>query len=121
MFLLPCVHGAWMTLVGYSWYGARLLSEFFSVALGLLLYRQAARRAGARAWGLLAAVLLTFTSLAFGWYPLVKTFALPTLLLFAAYTVLSTRSRWKWAASRVLLRVPVACPMDVIAVTPALL
>src|SRR5207249_3820437 len=103
MFLLPYVYGAWMTLVGYSWYGARLLSAFFSVALGLLLYRQAARRAGARAWGLLAAVLLAFTSLAFGWYPLVKTFALPTLLLFAAYTVLSTRSRWKWAASGFLL------------------
>src|SRR5438034_10173102 len=50
MFLLPYVYGAWMTLVGYSWYGARLLSAFFSVALGLLLYRQAARRAGARAW-----------------------------------------------------------------------
>src|SRR5438034_8180730 len=49
MFLLPYVYGAWMTLVGYSWYGARLLSAFFSVALGLLLYRQAARRAGARA------------------------------------------------------------------------
>jgi len=121
MFLLPYVYGAWMTLVGYSWYGARLLSAFFSVALGLLLYRQAARRAGARAWGLLAAVLLTFTSLAFGWYPLVKTFALPTLLLFAAYTVLSTRSRWKWAASGFLLGLAVACRVYVIAVTPAFL
>src|SRR5438132_465365 len=47
MFLLPYVYGAWMTLVGYSWYGARLLSAFFSVALGLLLYRQAARRSAA--------------------------------------------------------------------------
>src|SRR5207245_10841652 len=91
MCLRPYVYGAWMTLVGYSWYGARLLSAFFSVALGLLLYRQAARRAGARAWGLLAAVLLTFPSLAFGWYPLVKTFALPTLLPLPPYTVPSTR------------------------------
>src|SRR5216117_2292966 len=62
MFLLPYVYGAWMKLVGYSWYGARLLSAFFSIALGLLLYRQAAHLAGARAWGLLAAVLFTFTS-----------------------------------------------------------
>src|SRR5437870_10487731 len=121
MFLLPYVYGAWMTLVGYSWYGARLLSAAFSVALGLLLYRQVARRAGARAWGLLAAVLLTFTSLAFGWYPLVKTFALPTLLLFAAYAVLSTRSRWKWAASGFLLGLAVACRVYVVAVTPAFL
>src|SRR2546428_1455536 len=98
-----------MALVGYSWYGARLLSAFFSVALGLLLYRQAARRAGARAGGLLSPVLLTFTSLAFGWYPLLKTFALPTLLLFPAYTVLSTRSRWEWARSGVLVGLSVAC------------
>jgi len=55
--------------------------------------------AGARAWGVLAAVLFTFTSLVFGWYPLVKTLVLPTLLLFAAYAVLSTTSRWRWAAS----------------------
>src|SRR2546425_10842508 len=100
-----------MSLVGFSWCGARLLSAFFSAALGLLLYRQAARRAGARAWGLLAAVLLTFTSLAFGRDPPVKTFAPPTLLLFAAYTVLSTPSRWKWAASGLLLRASVAGPV----------
>src|SRR5213594_1430 len=92
MFLLPYVYGAWMKLVGYSWYGARLLSAFFSIALGLLLYRQAAHLAGARVWGVLAAVLFTFTSLAFGWYPIIKTFVLPTLLLFAAYAVLSTPS-----------------------------
>src|SRR3989475_7068713 len=51
MFLLPYVYGAWMKLAGYSWYGARLLSGFFAIALGLLLYRQVARLAGARAWG----------------------------------------------------------------------
>src|SRR5438046_1841324 len=79
MFLLPYVYGAWMTLVGYSWYGARVLSAVFSIALGLLVCRQAARLAGARRWGVLAVVLFTFSSLAFGWYPLVKTFVLPTL------------------------------------------
>src|SRR3989441_8573000 len=72
MFLLPYVYGAWMKLAGYSWYGARRLSRFFAIALGLLLYRQVARLAGARAWGVLAAVIFTFTSLAFGYYPLVK-------------------------------------------------
>src|SRR5439155_1982761 len=90
MFLLPYVYGAWMKLVGYSWYGARLLSAVFSVMLGLLVYRQTALVAGARAWGVLAVVLFTFSSLAFGWYPLIKTLVLPTLLLFAAYAILST-------------------------------
>src|SRR5256885_6451239 len=47
MFLLPYVYGAWMKLVGYSWYGARLLSAVFSVMLGLLVYRQTALVAGA--------------------------------------------------------------------------
>src|SRR5712691_10089177 len=121
MFLLPYVYGGWMKLVGYSWYGARLLSAVFSIALGLLVYRQAARLAGGRAWGVLAVVLFTFSSLAFGWYPLVKTFALPTLLLFAAYAVLATRSRWRWVASGLLLGLSVACRVYVVGVAPAFL
>jgi dolichyl-phosphate-mannose-protein mannosyltransferase len=119
MFLLPYVYGAWMKLVGYSWYGARLLSAAFSVILGLLVYRQTALLAGARSWGVLTAVLFAFSSLAFGWYPLIKTFVLPTLLLFAAYAVLSTRSRWRWAASGLLVGLSVACRVYVIGVVPA--
>ena len=121
MFLLPYVYGAWMKLVGYSWYGARLLSALFSVVLGLLVASQAARLTGRRAAGFLAGVLFTFSSLAFGWYPLVKTFVLPTLLLFAAYAVLSSRSRLKWVASGLLLGLSVACRVYVIAVVPAFL
>ena len=108
MFLLPYVYGAWMKLVSYSWYGARVLSAVFSIALGLLVCRQAARLAGARRWGVLAVVLFTFSSLAFGWYPLVKTFVLPTLFLFAAYAVLSSASRWRWVASGVLIGLALA-------------
>jgi hypothetical protein len=121
MFLLPYVYGAWMKLVGYSWYAARVLSAFFSIALGLLVYRQVARLAGARMWGVLAVVLFTFSSLAFGWYPLIKTFVLPTLLLFAAYAVVSTESRWKWVVSGFLLGLSVACRVYVIGVVPAFL
>src|SRR3989449_3051519 len=51
MFLLPYVYGAWMKLVGYSLYGARLLSAVFSVMLGLLVYRQTALVARAPARG----------------------------------------------------------------------
>jgi hypothetical protein len=121
MFLLPYVYGAWMKLLGYSWYGARLLSAILSVALGLLVYREVVRLTGARAWGALVVVLFAFTGLAFGWYPLVKTFVLPTLLLFAAYAVLATRSRWKWVASGFLLGLSVACRVYVIGVVPAFL
>ena len=120
MFLLPYVYGPWMKLVGYSWYGARLLSAVFSVMLGLLVYRQTALVAGARAWGVLAVVLFTFSSLAFGWYPLIKTLVLPTLLLFAAYAILSTSSRWRWLASGLLFGLSVACRVYVNVVAPAL-
>jgi hypothetical protein len=121
MFLLPYVYGAWMKLVGYSWYGARLLSALFSIALGLLVARQVTLLTRTRAWGALAVVLFAFSSLAFGWYPLVKTFVLPTLLLFAAYAVLSIRSRWRWVASGLLLGLSVACRVYVVAVAPAFL
>ena len=119
MFLLPYVYGAWMKLVGYSWYGARLLSVIFAIVLGLFLFRQVVGLTGARAWGILAAVLFTFTSLVFGWYPLVKTLVLPTLLLFAAYAVLSTTSRWRWAASGLLIGLAADCRIYVIAAVPA--
>src|SRR2546428_4179068 len=63
MFLLPYVYGPWMKLVGYSWYGARLLSAVFSVMLGLLVYRQTALVAGAPARGALPVALFNFSRL----------------------------------------------------------
>ena len=121
MFLLPYVYGGWLKLVGYSWYAARVLSACFSIALGLLLYRQVAHLTGARTWGVLSAVLFTFSGLAFGWYPLIKTFVLPTLLLFGAYAVLSVRSRWTWVVSGFLFGLSVACRVYVLGVIPAFL
>jgi 4-amino-4-deoxy-L-arabinose transferase-like glycosyltransferase len=122
MFLLPYVYGAWMKLVGLSWYGARLLSAVFSVALGLLVSWQVARLSGRRAAGVVAGVLFTFSSLAFGWYPLVKTFVFPTLMLFGAYAVLSWRStRWKWAASGFLLGLGIDSRVYLAAITPVFL
>src|SRR5437867_13106233 len=108
-----------MEVVSYSWYGARVLSAVFSIALGLLVYRQAARLAGARAWGVLAVVLFTFSSLAFGWYPLIKTVVFPSLLLFAAYAVLSSATRWPWGASGFLLGSATDCRAYLIVLVPA--
>ena len=121
MYFLPYVYGAWMKLVGYSWYAARLLSAVFCVALGLLVCRQVTRLAGSRAWGVAATLLLASSSFAFGWYPLVKAYALVTLLMFGAYAVLSARSPWRWAASGLLLGLAVACRVYVVGVLPAFL
>jgi hypothetical protein len=109
MYLLPYVYGVWMKMLGYSWYGARLLSAVFCIALGLLVCRQVVMLTGARAWGLMAGALFAFSSSAFAWYPLVKAYAFGTLLIFAAYAVLSTRWRWRWAACGVLLGAAAAC------------
>src|SRR2546422_5747736 len=98
MFLLPYAYGAWMKLVGYSWYGARLLSAVFSVMLGLLVYRQTALVAGARAWGLLPGVVFTFSGLPLRWCPPFNTLLLPPPLVFPADPVPSTSSRRRWVA-----------------------
>jgi len=121
MYVLPYVYGAWMKLVGYSWYAARLLSAVFCVVLGLLVCRQVTRLAGARAWGVAATLVLASSSFAFAWYPLVKAYALVTLLIFGAYAVLSARSSWRWAASGLLLGLAVACRVYVVGVLPAFL
>jgi hypothetical protein len=94
MFLLPYVYGAWMAVTGVSWYAGRLLSAVFAVALGLLVAREAERITGERRWAVLAALLVGSSTLAIAWYTVVKTYALATLLLFAACAVLSAdRSR----------------------------
>lgn len=121
MYLLPYVYGAWMKLVGYSWYAARLLSAAFCIVLGLLVHRQVTLLTGSRRWGAGAAVLLAASSAAFAWYPLVKAYALATLLIFAAYAVLWTRSRWRWAACGLLLGAAVACRVYLVGVLPAFL
>src|SRR6266568_4468439 len=55
----------------------------------------------------------------YGWYPLIKTFVFPSLLLFAAYAVLSSASRWRWVASGFLLGLATDCRVYLIAVVPA--
>jgi hypothetical protein len=121
MYLLPYVYGLWMKLVGYSWYAARLLSALFCVGVGLLVCRQVTRLSGSRPWGLGAGVLFACSSYVFAWYPLVKAYALATFLILAAYAVLSTRSRWRWAASGLLIGLAVACRVYLAGVLPAFL
>ena len=86
MFLLTYVYASWLKLVGVSWYAGRSLSAIFAIALGTLVTHHVTLSTGDRAWGLLAAVLFAPSTLALGWYSVVKTFALGTLLLFAVVT-----------------------------------
>ncbi len=122
MFLTPYIFGVWMKIFGNSWYAARFLAALASIALGLLLFRQVRHLTGRAAWGVLAVVLYAFSSLEFGWLPLVKTFPFVTLTLFGAYAVLTqSRSPYRWFYSGVLLGLAIDIRLYVIVVVPAFL
>ena len=101
--LLPYLHAAWMKVFGVSWYAGRLLSALFSVVLGLAVYRQILRLTARPALAFFSTIGFAFTGLAFSWYPLVKTFVFPTLMLFLAYVVLDSGVRWKYFWSGLFL------------------
>jgi hypothetical protein len=122
MFLTPYIYGAWMAIFGKSWYGARFFSALAAIALGLILFRQVFHIVGRRTWAVLAVVLFTFTSLEFGWLPLIKTFAFGTLCLFSAYAVLSlSASRFRWVVSGLLVGLAIDIRLYVVFALPAFL
>jgi len=84
--LLPYVYGAWIGLTGESWYSLRVLSALLACAVGALLYLHAARRFGRRA-ALVGLVLYVSSALVFGFFVVVKTFALASLLLLGAFVL----------------------------------
>jgi hypothetical protein len=102
--LLPYVYGVWGVATGESWYAARLLSVAFATGVGLLLYRHARPRFGPRTASL-GLLLFAGSGLVLAWYPTVKTYALSTLLLFAAYVLVERAgiSRARWLACGLLL------------------
>jgi hypothetical protein len=107
--LLPYVYGAWTALTAESWYSVRVLSALFAVALGSLLYATLASRFGSRL-GALGVLLYSSSALVFFWFPTLKTYVVPTFLLFAAYVVVARQvhvpsRRWFLAGVLVALAV----------------
>jgi hypothetical protein len=91
--LLPYVYGCWAFVVGESWYALRTLSVVAAVAVGLLLYLHLRAKAGV-ASALVAAAIYGGSALVFGFFTLVKTFAVSGLLVFAAYFLAASGRRW---------------------------
>ena len=112
--LMPYVYGPVGAVTGESWYALRGLSAALAVATGLLLYAYARRRHGPGV-AFAATIAYAGSGLVFGYLTLVKTFALSTLLLFAAF-VLVEQSRW--AAGGVLLGLAVDTRLLLLAVLP---
>ena len=101
--LLPYVYGPIGRLSGESWYALRGLSAVFAIAVGLLLFRSLRKRHGF-ATAFAAVAVYAGSGLVFGYLTLVKTFALSTLLVFAAL-VLAESGAWLWAGLLVGLAV----------------
>jgi hypothetical protein len=101
--LLPYAYGPIGSLSGESWYALRGLSVAFAIIVGLLLFRFLRERQGLAA-AFAAVVVYAGSGLVFGYLTLVKTFALSTLLVFAAF-VLAEAGAWQWAGVLVGLAV----------------
>jgi hypothetical protein len=86
--VLPYVYGAWSALLGEHWLVLRGLSLVLGLAVAALLTRHLFARFGLRL-ALLGSVLFATSTVVFTWYPPVKTFALATALVFAAYVLVA--------------------------------
>jgi 4-amino-4-deoxy-L-arabinose transferase-like glycosyltransferase len=115
--LLPYVYGAWIGIFGESWYAARSLSALAAAATGALLYLHVERRFGG--WPALAATCLyALSGLVFGYFTIVKTFALASLFLFGAFVLVE--ARWpRWLAAGLLVGLAVDTRLVFAAAIPA--
>jgi 4-amino-4-deoxy-L-arabinose transferase-like glycosyltransferase len=120
--LLPYVYGSWTAVTGESWYGIRLLSALFAMGIGALLYGTLASRFGRRL-AALGVGLYALSAPVFVWLPTLKTYVVPTFLLFAAYTVVARPERLtarRWLAAGVMSGLAVDARLLFAAAVPAL-
>lgn len=121
--LLPWVYGAWLAVCGDSWTAGRMLAGLLSAGLGALLFHHAGQRWDGRRPA--AAVLLyAGSSLVLGWFTLVKTYSLSSLLLFAGWAALAPprpgRLRLRAALAGACFGGAVATRLPLLAALPAL-
>jgi 4-amino-4-deoxy-L-arabinose transferase-like glycosyltransferase len=115
--LLPYVYGSWIGIFGESWYAARSLSALAAAATGALLYLHVERRLGR--WPALAATCLyALSGLVFGYFTIVKTFALASLFLLGAFVLVEAR-RPRWLAAGLLVGLAVDTRLVFAAAIPA--
>lgn len=123
--LLPYVYGLWMKVFGVNWYAARLLSAVFATALGTLIYVYAARAFKSQRLAFVGLFLFATSAFTLAWDTVVMTYALSGLLLFWAFTVLTTGPRItrisRYILSGFLLALAVDARLLILAAVPAFL
>ncbi len=103
---LPYAYGAWTAVLGDTWNVARALSVVITAALGVLVLRHVTLRLKSPGLGVVAALLYLSSTYVLWFMPIVKTYALAGLLLFAAMVVVDRAdpgARGRWLAAGVLL------------------
>jgi 4-amino-4-deoxy-L-arabinose transferase-like glycosyltransferase len=83
--LLPYIYAVWMKFGQVSWACARMLSAILTSVLSALVFTDLWRRTKSSWASLLGSFLFAFGTLVFAWFPIVKTYSLAGLLLFASY------------------------------------
>ena len=117
--LLPFVYGGWIGLTGESWWSVRALSAVLAVAVGAVLYVHVLRRHGSRTTAATALALYALSALVLGYFPIVKTFALATLLLVAALALVESGGRERWLLAGMLVGLAVDTRLVFAAAVPA--
>jgi len=85
--LLPYVYAGWMKCTETSWVSAKLFSALLTAVLATLLCADVWRRTRSRVAGFASSILFASSTLVFAWFPIVKTYSLADVFLFASYFV----------------------------------
>jgi len=117
--LLPYVYGGWIAVLGESWVAVRVLSLLLAVATGVVLYLHVLRRRGSRPIAAAALALYTLSALVLGYFTIVKTFALATFALVAAFALVDSRPRPRWFLAGLLVGFAVDTRLVFAAAVPA--
>jgi hypothetical protein len=117
--LLPYVYGGWTLAAGESWYAVRALSALLAAAAGAVLYLHVLRRHGSRPLASAALALYALSALVLGYFALVKTFALATVLLLVALVLVDGRARPRWLVAGLLVGLAVDTRLVFVAAVPA--
>lgn len=101
--LLPYVYALFMKCFGISWVGTKMFAAALTAAVGTLVCEDVWHHTQRRMIASIAVIMFASSTLVFGFYPVVKTYSLAGLLVFAAYTLTSrvdpSTPKWPLVAS----------------------
>ena len=121
---MPYLYGGWIEIFGHTWVAARMFSAVLASATGALLFVACTRREGLR-FGAVGLSLYLLSDVVLCWYSVVKSYALVTFLLFAAFVAVQARSTLRpWAmplAAGFCLGLAVNVRLIVVVAVPVLL